>query len=202
MSPLEISAVILSALGVWLTTRRSLVSWPTGILSCALYAIVFYEAKLYSDMLLQGVYIAVCAYGWWHWIDSAQQEGEIRVERLSTPGWIIGIISGAAGSLVLGTLMAHYTNAALPYWDSSLTSFSLVAQAWATRKYLANWWLWIVVDTVYVAVFLYKHLYLTSGLYAAFVLLALLGLRAWTQALHRSSIHTAFGANDQADVLQ
>lgn len=185
MSLLEISAVILSALGVWLTTRRMLVSWPTGILACALYVVVFYRARLYSDMLLQGVYIAICFYGWWHWKQSAQEEGEIQVENLSFRGWIIGIILGAVASIFLGTLMARYTNAALPYWDSSLTSFSLVAQAWATRKYIANWWLWIAVDIAYVGVFLYKHLYLTSGLYAAFVILAVLGLYSWTQALHR-----------------
>ena len=46
-----------------------------------------------------------------------------------------------------------------------------------------HWVVWIAVDTVYTGVFVYKHLYLTAGLYAFFVFLAVLGLSAWRQAL-------------------
>ena len=38
-------------------------------------------------------------------------------------------------------------------------------------------------DVVYTAVFAYKQLYLTAGLYAFFVLLAVWGLQAWRKAL-------------------
>ena len=82
--------------------------------------------------------------------------------------------------------MARYTNAALPHIDASLTAFSLVAQWWQTRRYLANWLLWIAIDAVYVGVFAYKSLYITAGLYAFFVLLAILGLRSWRQAISKT----------------
>jgi nicotinamide mononucleotide transporter len=85
--------------------------------------------------------------------------------------------------LVLGHIMARYTDASLPHIDASLTAFSLVAQWWTTRKYLANWILWIVVDVVYTAIFAYKNLYLTAGLYFFFVFLAVAGLRSWRNQL-------------------
>jgi nicotinamide mononucleotide transporter len=183
MSLLEIAAVGSAALGVWLMTRRSMTSWPMNLLACALYAVVFRGAKLYSDMLLQGVYAAFCIYGWWHWHCGMREEGTVRVEPLAWQGWLWGGVAGTAGSVLLGYLMAHHTDAALPHIDSALTAFSLVAQWWSTRRYLANWTLWIVVDTVYSGVFIYKHLFLTAGLYAFFVFLAALGLRAWRQAM-------------------
>jgi nicotinamide mononucleotide transporter len=183
MSALEIVAVIISALGIWLTTLRKLSAWPVILLACALYAGVFHREKLYSDMLLQFLYAAFGVYGWWHWRRGLQQEGSVRVERLSSAGLAVGFVVGAAGSLLLGFLMARYTDAALPHIDSALTSFSLVAQWWSTRKYLANWWLWIVVDAIYTGVFAYKQLYLTAGLYAFFIFLAVLGLRAWRKVL-------------------
>jgi nicotinamide mononucleotide transporter len=183
MSPLEIAAVIISALGIWLTTRRKLVSWPIILLSCFLYALVFQRAKLYSDMLLQFVYAAFAIYGWWHWWRGMKEEGSVRVELLSTRALVTGLLLGAVGSAFLGSVMARFTDATIPFIDASLTSFSLVAQFWQTRKNIANWWLWIVVDTIYTGVFIYKHLYLTSALYAFFVFLAVLGLRAWNQAL-------------------
>ncbi len=183
MSPLEIAAVIVSALGVWLTTRRRISSWPVTLLACALYALVFHREKLYSDMLLQFVFAAFAVYGWWHWSRGLREEGSVRVERPSARGLFLAIIVGCFTSAALGSAMAHFTDAALPHIDAALTCFSLVAQFWATRKYIANWSLWIVVDVIYTGVFIYKHLYLTAGLYAFFVVLAVLGLVSWRTAL-------------------
>ena len=42
--------------------------WPTGLVSVTMYAVVFYQAKLYADMGLQGVYLALSVYGWWAWL--------------------------------------------------------------------------------------------------------------------------------------
>ena len=183
MSPLEIAAVLASAIGIWLSTQRKLASWPVILAACFLYALVFHRAKLYSDMLLQFVFAAFAVYGWWHWWRGVKEEGTVRVERLSRARLASAIVMGAAGSLLLGHLMARYTDASLPHIDASLTSFSLVAQFWSTRKHIANWWLWIVVDNIYVGVFVYKLLYLTAGLYAFFVFLAVVGLRSWQKAL-------------------
>ena len=183
MSLIEAAAVVASAVGIWLTTQRKLIAWPITLLACFLYAEVFREARLYSDMLLQGVYAAFCVYGWWHWARGVREEGSVRVERMSWPGWTLGLAAGCLGSVLLGFLMARYTNAAIPRVDASLTAFSLVAQWWTTRRYLANWILWIVVDVIYTGVFVYKNLYLTAGLYAFFVWLAVMGWRAWKVAL-------------------
>jgi nicotinamide mononucleotide transporter len=201
MSPLEIAAVVASALGIWLTTKRKLSSWPVILLACFLYAIVFQQAKLYSDMLLQFVYAAFAVYGWWHWWRGVKEEGSVRIEPLAPRRLGAGIVVGALGSLALGYVMARYTDAALPYADSSLTSFSLVAQFWQTRKHIANWWLWIAVDILYTAMFVYKNLILTAALYAFFVFLAAIGWRAWQKALLEQSVSTdqrRFSAQDQA----
>jgi nicotinamide mononucleotide transporter len=183
MSPLEIVAVIVSATGVWLTTRRSLLSWPVTLLACALYAAVFAQAKFYSDMLLQGVFASFAVYGWVYWLRGVRAEGTVRVLRIAGLSVVRGIGAGVAGSAALGYLMARYTDAAIPHVDSALTAFSLVAQWWSTRKYMENWLLWIAIDSVYTVVFVVKHLYLTAGLYAFFVVLAIQGLRAWKLAL-------------------
>lgn len=183
MSLLEIAAVVSSALGIWLMTRRALTSWPVTLLACGLYAEVFHQAKLYSDMLLQGVFAAFCIYGWWHWYRGVREDGVVRVEALGWRGKLGGVAVGIVGSALLGWVMARYTDAALPHMDAALTAFSLVAQWWSTRKYLENWMLWIVVDILYTGIFVYKNLYLTAGLYAFFVVLAVLGLRSWRKAM-------------------
>ena len=92
------------------------------------------------------------------------------------------ILFGTVGALLLGFTMHRWTNAALPWLDAALTAFSLVAQWWQAKRHVAAWWLWIVVDVIYVGEYVYKHLLITSVLYAGFVVLAIIGLRAWQQA--------------------
>jgi nicotinamide mononucleotide transporter len=93
----------------------------------------------------------------------------------------MGIVAGALGGLALGAWMKHY-DAALPYVDAMLASYSVVGGWWQARKHIANWWLWIIVDVVYVGEFVYQGLQLTALLYAAFVGLAVMGLRDWRRA--------------------
>ncbi len=189
MSALEIIAVIISALAVWLTARRNVWCWPIGIVSVLLYARIFFDAKLYSDLLLQLIFAVMQLYGWWNWTHKKAAENAVEdklhilPQRLSAAGWGVGLLIGALGSVLLGYVMARYTDAHIPWIDSALTSFSLVAQFWMARKYIANWWLWIIVDVIYVGVYIYKDLQLTAGLYTLFIVLAVVGLVNWRREL-------------------
>ena len=183
MSPLEIVAVIVSVLGVWLTTLRKPLCWPVGLASVILYAKVFFDAKLYSDLLLQGFFAGMIVYGWYGWRRSAGViGGGVVVGGVPPRGWVTGIAGGGLGTVLLGGMMAHFTDAAVPWLDAGLTSFSLVAQYWTARRWIENWWVWIAVDVIYTGLFLYKELYLTAGLYAFFIGLAARGLWSWNAA--------------------
>lgn len=191
LSPLELLAVVINVLGVWLTARRIHWCWPVGIVAVLLYAWLFFQWKLYSDMLLQGVYTVLLAYGWWRWRQGRLEDGTVRVGPLPLREGTVSLALGAAGALGLGWLMHRHTDAALPWLDAALAAFSLVASFWAARKRIASWGLWIVLDSVYVGVFVYKQLYLTAALYAGFVVLAVYGLRLWQADLRRSAAGAA-----------
>lgn len=179
---LEISAVILSALAVWLTTQRNKLCWPLGLVSVVLYAWIFWQAKLYSDTLLQLTFAAMQIYGWQSWSSQKNMSNKVSVTQLPFKLGMLSITIGAVASMLLGGLMANLTDASLPWLDAALTSFSLVAQFWMARKYIACWGLWIIVDVIYVYVYGFKNLPLTAGLYVVFVILASNGLRQWTRA--------------------
>lgn len=167
--------------GIWLTTRRNLLCWPITLAADFLYLIVFYQARLLSDALLQVFFIVFTIYGWWNWVQGARQEGEVRVAPLRNSSAVAAVLAGIAGTLVLAAITKRL-HAALPYLDASLACFSLVASWWQARRNIANWWLWIVVDVLYVGEYIYKDLWPTAVLYAALVLLAVLGLLEWRRA--------------------
>jgi len=179
MSALEICAVAISLLGIWLTARRAMLCWPVNLVACALYFKLFFDVRLYADMVLQALFGLAVVYGWIIWARGKAETGAIVVDPLPPARAGAGLLAGATGALVIGWFTSHYTNAALPWIDSALSSFSLVAQYWTARRHAASWLLWIVLDTIYVGMFVFKGLWLTAGLYAAFVALAVLGYRRW-----------------------
>ena len=183
MSSLELLAAVTGALSVWLSVRQNIWSWPTAIVNVVLYALVFRDAKLYADMGLQVVYAVLSIYGWYEWLYGGQGRTRLRVTR-TTPALAARlIVIAAAGSALLGTLLHRTTDAALPYMDSFLSSTSLVAQWMMTKKLLENWLVWIAVDVLYVGMFLFKGLYLTAGLYAVFLGLAIRGYIDWRRSM-------------------
>jgi nicotinamide mononucleotide transporter len=177
----ELAGFITTAVGIWLTTKRLLISWPIILAADVFYLVVFYRARLLSDALLQIFFIAFTLYGWWNWWRGVREEGEVRVVPLALPSMLIAVAAGIAGSFVVGEITKRL-NAALPYLDAALMSFSLVGSWWQARKHIAAWWLWIVVDLLYIYEYISKDLWLTAVLYAVLVFLAVLGLRDWSRA--------------------
>jgi nicotinamide mononucleotide transporter len=186
MSVLEIIAVIISFLGIWLTARRKLLCWPVNLLACALYFKLFLDVRLYADMVLQALFGLAILYGWLAWIRGKADVGEIIVRPLSSLQAGAGLGAGALGAIAIGWITSRYTDAVLPWMDAALSSFSLIAQYWTARRHAASWLLWIALDTLYVGMFVYKALWLTAGLYAAMIVLALFGYRRWLNARQAS----------------
>ena len=183
MSAVEPAGVLFGVIAVWLTTRENIWCWPTGLVNVGLFTVVFFRAKLYADMGLQVVYVVLCLYGWYEWLHGGRDRGVLRVS--ATPRTALAALAaaGVVFAAALGLFLARKTDAALPFWDAGTTSFSLVAQAMQTRKWWENWLVWIAVDVVYVGIYVVKELYLTAGLYAVFLALALVGLRSWRRSM-------------------
>ncbi len=180
MSHLEIAAFILNVLGVWLTSKQYRMCWLVNIIAVILYMVLFYQVHLFADAALQGVFVIMQIYGWYSW-SKASADRPLLAGYMHKPMMVKSIAVGAAGGLFLGLLFSVYTKASLPWLDSMLASFSLVASYWAAKKYIESWAMWCILDAIYVLMYLYKSLNLTAFLYFLFILLALNGWRMWKQ---------------------
>lgn len=179
-TPLELLSFMLSVATVWLNIRQNHWAWLLAIISSATYGLVFYGSRLYGDMGLQLVFITVSIFGWYQWLHGDDSHAKLPVTALSARGrwrcaggWLLGFA-------VLAWFLKSYTDTDVPNSDAFLTAGSLVGQLLLSRKKIENWHVWIMVDVLYVALYLHKHLMLTAILYAVFVGMAIVGLRAWS----------------------
>ena len=182
VNALEILATLLGIANIILLVRRSIWNYPFGIAMVALYADIFFTAKLYSDALLQLFFFAIQVYGWWAWWRAGGGEHKVEVERLTGAARTAWIAMIALTSFAWGTMMHAYTDASFPWWDATVAMASIAAQILLARRMIENWVLWIAVDAMAIGLYLTKGLTLTAGLYFVFLLLCIFGLREWAAA--------------------
>jgi len=183
MGAVEWVAAALGLVSVWLNVREDWRGWPVGAVMVALYFAVFARVKLYADAGLQVIYLVLQFYGWYEWVRGGAGKSGVTVSRAPQRVLVSCIAFGAAGTVTLGTLLGRYTDQALPYWDSGITAFSLVAQWMLARKYLENWVLWAAIDVIAIGVYWTRHLLPTTLLYGCFLLLCLRGYQRWRMTL-------------------
>jgi nicotinamide mononucleotide transporter len=186
----EILGFLTGVVNVWMLARQNIWNWPVGLANNALYVAVFLSVGLYGDAGLQLVYITLGFYGWWTW-SHPDGRPELRVTRTQGKTWIWLTPATIAAAFLLALFLRRFTDSTVPVWDGFATALSLAAIYGQAKKYLESWWIWIAVDVIYVPLYIYKHLWLTSGLYFVFLLLCVMGLREWSKALRARELVTA-----------
>jgi nicotinamide mononucleotide transporter len=183
-SPWEALGAATGFVSVFLMARQNVWGWPVGIVCVSTYAWVFGQSRLYANMALQFVFLALQVYGWVHWWRGGEAgEDTLPVTRLSLRAGLLWTAAGTAASLAFGAFMAARTNDARPWADATLTAFSLVAQWLQARKVFECWVVWILVDVGYIGLFTVQHLFLTAVLYVLFLVLCVYGLKEWRRSL-------------------
>lgn len=179
MSPFEVFANVSLVLSILLAARNSIHTWWTGIVACATLGWIFYEAKLYAEVVLQGFFIATSAGGWWNWLHGGR-EGQEKPIRRTPLRWLMTCV-GLAGfaTMLYGTMLHRFTDAWAPFFDSAVLMFSVLAQLLLMGRRIENWPCWVVVNTISVPLYYSRELYLTSGLYVLFWLNAIYAFFHW-----------------------
>lgn len=183
MNPVELAASVLGLANIALLVRRSVWNFPFALASVACTAVVLYGARLYAETGLQAFFFGTNLWGWRLWARSrGAEDGAVPVGWMTLPQRVVwgGVTAGL--SLSLGWMLHRFTDAALPFADSAVTGASIAAQILLSLRRIENWVLWVLIDVVAIGLYIARDLPLLAVLYAAFLVLSLLGLRQWTKA--------------------
>ncbi|MDI9641298.1 nicotinamide riboside transporter PnuC [Kamptonema cortianum] len=180
---IELVAFVAGVVAVYLVTRESLWNWPIGIVNVSLYAWFFFAvAQHYANAALQIVWLIYLIDGWYRWLRGGEKKTELKVSHLT-----------ARQGLIVGATVVVFTVALVPILqmaggkvvivDALTTAMSLAAQYLLNRKVIQSWLAWIVVDLIYVPLYIYREYYATAVLYAIFLGLAVVGWFQWKKSI-------------------
>lgn len=179
---IELGGTVFGLIYIIFSIRQSLFTWPAGIISSLLYCWVFFDAKIYAGMALQGYYLVISVYGWWSWNYSGEPgagEAKLQVSRTAPDLWGRLFILNLLITILMYYILRRYTDSPVPFGDAFTTSLSILATWMLARKKLEHWIIWIFIDLVSAAVYLNRGLYSTVFLFVVYAIMAGIGFHEW-----------------------
>lgn len=184
---MDLLTTILGLIYIWLEYRASIALWFVGIIMPAMDIYLYWSHGLYADFGMAVYYTLAAVYGWIVW-KFGKKRGQKDDEELPIthvrrsqilPATLLFLIAW----LAIYEILIHFTNSDVPVTDSFANALSFIGLWALARKYLEQWIIWIVVDLVLSALYLYKGIPFKAGLYALYVVIAVCGYFKWKRMM-------------------
>ena len=180
---LDITTTALGLAYILLEYKASVWMWVVGFMMQSLGIVLYYQKGLYADCGMEFYYLAMTVYGFIAWMRHKQKTADLPIRHMPKKTVLSWLGIGLAFWLGIYLILAHFTNSTVPVADAFTTAFSIVG-IWAlARKYLEQWFVWIVVDVITSALYFYKDIPFKASLYALYVVIAVLGYFKWRRMM-------------------
>lgn len=174
----ELFGFITGLLAVGLVALNRISNFAWGMANAFFFLVLFFDAKLFADGVLQIMFFTLNALGWWAWLRAGPNRTALHVERANKKFWLIAM-GGMALIYIIELPILHHVNDSYLYFDAFILAGSVAAQFLMSYKKLESWYLWIAVDIVSIPLYFVKGLTLTGIVYILFMTLCFVGLRKW-----------------------
>lgn len=178
LDPIEVTGVVLSLLFLYFEIKGSNWLWPLGILSSALYIVVFYQALFYAEMSLQGYYLVISIYGWNKWVKGSHHK-PLRIHHIQSHQALWISLIGVLLFIFIRFILINFTNSPVATGDALITTLSILATWLLTQKIMEQWGLWVIANGLSAVLFFQKQLYPTAFLYLLFTVMSVVGYFQW-----------------------
>jgi nicotinamide mononucleotide transporter len=181
ISPLEAASVVFGVLYLLLAIRENIWCWGAGLVGVLLSFVLFWDARLYMEALLQVFYAVMSVYGWYEWRYGGGRKLGVPIQVWSRRTHLAALAGVAVLTAALGAYLRAYTNEAMPFVDSFTTIGALLTTYMVAKKVLENWVYWFVIDAVSAVMYGMRGLYLYAALFAVYLVLVVVGFKAWSR---------------------
>ena len=186
--------LLATVLGLWSfieIVRRKIAGLVIAVFSVSITAALFYQLRLYSDMILMMYYVvaAICAIVAWR-RNRNRHGGEVCVARLSLKRSVILFVGMLVAIVCLRFIAAHVhlwlpglfpEPAAFAWADATTTVLGISASVLMIRQKSECMLIWFISDLISTVVYQKSGVYFLSGVYFIYVLCDAFGAVSWAR---------------------
>ncbi len=177
----EIVGVLFGIACTLLMIQQSILNFPAGIVNILASAYLYFNAQLFGNMGLQLFYAAFGVVGWVQW---ARGTGDDPLAITRTRGWEWLLLLAINPPVIWGlALLLRHTGSPAPLLDAVTTMLALSAQYLLNRKRLEHWLVGMVLVVLSGILCFQQGLTLYTGLFAFYLVMCIVGYRAWLLTL-------------------
>jgi nicotinamide mononucleotide transporter len=186
-------AVLLGVAEVLLAKANKILLYPAGILASAISMYLLAEAGLYAECGLNGYYIVMSIYGWWHWTRK-KDAPPVKITYCTKRDWQIVVVMTIAGYVLLELVLDHLTPSTVPELDALVSATAWVGTWLLAKRKIENWILLNISNIIAIPLLWHKQLPLFSLLTLFLFIVAVQGYFSWRKKIKEdgsSSVVTA-----------
>ena len=184
---LDILTTVLGLIYLWLEYRASIALWIVGIIMPAMDVYLYWTHGLYGDAGMAVYYTVAAVYGYAVWRFGRKKQQTQGTEMpithfrraLMLPVAVCFLVAWGLTYWVLVT----WTNSTIPVCDSFTNALSFVGLWALSRKYIEQWWFWLVVDLISCYLYVGKGIPFKAGLYGLYSVVAVMGYFKWKRMM-------------------
>ncbi|MBQ4387365.1 MAG: nicotinamide mononucleotide transporter [Prevotella sp.] len=183
---LDILTTILGLIYIWLEYRASIWLWLIGIVMPALDIVLYWQHGLYGDAGMACYYTVAAVYGLIVWRWGTSEKKELPITHMPWKKYLPTAVFFLVAWGITYYVLITWTNSTVPVLDSFTNALSFVGLWALARKYIEQWFFWIVVDAVCCVLYVQKGIPFKAGLYGLYVIIAIAGYVKWKQLSKQS----------------
>lgn len=187
LDALDIFTTALGLVYIYLEYKAKIALWIVGIIMPALDVVLYWKHGLYGDAGMAVYYTLAAIYGYLAW-RFGKKRGQTKGEEMPITHFRRRLILPTAAvflALWWATwyVLAHFTNSTVPVMDAFTNALSFVGLWALARKYVEQWFFWIVVDAVCCYLYVTKGIPFKAFLYGLYIVIAVFGYRKWVSQI-------------------
>jgi len=178
---LEIVTTVLGLIYIWLEYRASIWLWVVGIVMPAMQVYLYWSHGLFAFAALTCYYTLAAVYGLAVWKFRKTRKTHQPLPIVYMPRRLY--VSSGVAIMALWTatyyLLIRFTDSPVPTLESLTNAFSIVGLWALSRKFLEQWFFWIVANTLGCVIYIQTDMPYYVFLYGLYNVIAVAGYFKW-----------------------
>ena len=182
---IEVLAVTTSYACTWLTYHQKRWSYIVGMVTTALFVVVFLQAGLIASAILNVYLVPTVLFGFFRWGKDSNPKLVQTFDWKWAPLYVLVVAAFYFGAV---WITEAFGGSMAPF-DAAILIGTILAQFLLDNKVIGTWFVWMVVNIISIYVYFRSGLFFAGVQYILFLIGAAYGYVTWKKSMDSESIY-------------